>query len=94
MRQYVRAWINEWDLVRLDPAFRPESEAVEIASDYREDADLEIHLTESEDSARRDGRDRERVMAQGVRPRMRPRTLAEVIGQGHLTRDGRRETRT
>ena len=23
MRQYVRAWINEWDLVRLDPAFRP-----------------------------------------------------------------------
>ncbi|MDN5860428.1 MAG: DUF2791 family P-loop domain-containing protein, partial [Pseudonocardia sp.] len=26
MRQYVRAWINEWDLVRLDPAFRPHSE--------------------------------------------------------------------
>ena len=41
MRQYVRAWINEWDLIRLDPAFRPETEAVEIASDYREDSALE-----------------------------------------------------
>ncbi len=41
MRQYVRAWINEWDLVRLDPAFRPQSVAVDIASDYREDSDLE-----------------------------------------------------
>jgi bacteriophage exclusion system BrxC/D-like protein len=40
MRQYVRAWINEWDLTRLDPGFRPESLAVEIASDYREDSDL------------------------------------------------------
>ena len=40
MRQYVRAWINEWDLTRLDPAFRPDSVAVEIASDYREDSDL------------------------------------------------------
>jgi RimJ/RimL family protein N-acetyltransferase len=41
MRQYVRAWINEWDLVRLDPEFRPQTVAVDIASDYREDSDLE-----------------------------------------------------
>lgn len=41
MRQYVRAWINEWDLVRLDPAFWPQTEAVDIASDYREDSALE-----------------------------------------------------
>ena len=41
MRQYVRAWINEWDLIRLDPGFVPETETVEIAMDYREDADLE-----------------------------------------------------
>ncbi|MEP7022406.1 MAG: BREX system ATP-binding domain-containing protein [Actinomycetota bacterium] len=41
MRQYVRAWINEWDLVRLDPAFRPQSMAIDIASDYREDSNLE-----------------------------------------------------
>jgi hypothetical protein len=41
MRQYVRAWINEWDLVRLDPGFRPESVAVDIASDYQEEPALE-----------------------------------------------------
>lgn len=41
MRQYVRAWINAWDLVRLDPSYRPSTEAVELASSYAEDADLE-----------------------------------------------------
>jgi len=41
MRQYVRSWINEWDLVRLDPTFRPDSVAVDITTDYREDTDLE-----------------------------------------------------
>jgi hypothetical protein len=41
MRQYVRSWINEWDLVRLDPTFRPQTEVVTIATDYREDAALE-----------------------------------------------------
>lgn len=47
MRQYVRAWINEWDLLRIDPEFRPQSVAVDIESDYSEDADLE-HGSESE----------------------------------------------
>jgi hypothetical protein len=46
MRQYVRAWINEWDLVRLDPAYRPETEAIDVASDYREDPDLELGETD------------------------------------------------
>jgi hypothetical protein len=41
MRQYVRAWINEWDLVRLYPQYRPETEVVDVPSDYREDPDLE-----------------------------------------------------
>jgi hypothetical protein len=41
MRQYVRAWINEWDLVRLDPAYGPQTEVVDIASDYSEDRALE-----------------------------------------------------
>jgi len=41
MRQYVRAWINEWDLVRLDPETRPETVVVNVRSDYREDADLD-----------------------------------------------------
>jgi hypothetical protein len=41
MRQYVRAWINEWDLVRLDPDAQPETVVVDVSSDYREDADLD-----------------------------------------------------
>lgn len=41
MRQYVRAWINEWDLVRLYPGYQPQTEMVDVASDYREDPDLE-----------------------------------------------------
>lgn len=40
MRQYVRAWINEWDLIRLDPDYSPATEVIEVASDYREDPDL------------------------------------------------------
>lgn len=36
MRQYVRAWINEWDLVRLDPAYAPSTEVLEVISDYSE----------------------------------------------------------
>ena len=49
MRQYVRAWINEWDLVRLDPEFQPQSEAVSITSNYNEDSSLEIYLREPEE---------------------------------------------
>jgi hypothetical protein len=41
MRQYVRAWINAWDLVRLDPGFVPEAEAVELVVGYDEDEALE-----------------------------------------------------
>ena len=41
MRQYVRAWINEWDLIRLDPEFRPESVAADVTSDYSEDETLD-----------------------------------------------------
>ena len=45
MRQYVRAWLNEWDLLRLDPEFTPATEvvgdALTAALGYQEDADLE-----------------------------------------------------
>ncbi len=41
MRQYVRAWINAWDLVRLDPDYAPDTEVVELASSYAEDEALE-----------------------------------------------------
>jgi len=51
MRQYVRAWINEWDLVRLDPEFAPQTQvvggALDAASAYREDPALEAAPTDS-----------------------------------------------
>ena len=40
MRQYVRAWINEWDLVRLDPGYRPITDVLDIPGNYRELAEL------------------------------------------------------
>ena len=40
MRQYVRAWINEWDLIRLDPGYRPVTDVVDVPRDYREVAEL------------------------------------------------------
>ncbi|MBO0832971.1 MAG: DUF2791 family P-loop domain-containing protein, partial [Actinobacteria bacterium] len=57
MRQYVRAWINEWDLVRLDAGYQPDTVATNIASDYREDLDIEGSGPPSEppDKPRRGG---------------------------------------
>jgi len=40
MRQYVRAWINEWDLRRLDPDYVPDIAAAEVVVDLTEDAEL------------------------------------------------------
>ncbi|MBA2558845.1 MAG: DUF2791 family P-loop domain-containing protein [Propionibacteriales bacterium] len=40
MRQYVRAWINEWDLVRLDPDYQPVTDVVDVPGDYRELTEL------------------------------------------------------
>jgi len=41
MRQYVRAWINAWDLVRLDPDHVPDAEVIDVSSRYDEDQALE-----------------------------------------------------
>jgi hypothetical protein len=41
MRQYVRAWISEWDLRRLDPTYLPDITAMALTVDFSEDADLE-----------------------------------------------------
>jgi hypothetical protein len=41
MREHVRAWINEWDLRRLDPTYKPDMEFEQFASDYSEDLELE-----------------------------------------------------
>jgi hypothetical protein len=37
MRQYVRAWINEWDLRRLDPSYQPEIIASGLVVDLRDE---------------------------------------------------------
>lgn len=44
MRQYVRRWINEWDLLRLYPDYRPSVVAERLTIDYAEDPDLEGHV--------------------------------------------------
>jgi hypothetical protein len=41
MRQYVRRWINEWDLLRLYPDYRPAMVAERFEVNYAEDPDLE-----------------------------------------------------
>lgn len=41
MRQYVRAWINEWDLSRLYPDYQPDTTAAIVRLDYSEDVELE-----------------------------------------------------
>lgn len=40
MRQYVRAWINEWDLSYLYPSYKPETMVTEVEIQYSEDRDL------------------------------------------------------
>lgn len=52
MRQYVRAWISEWDLSRLDPTFVPETEAAAVSPTISDEeieleSGSEIELTES-----------------------------------------------
>jgi len=41
MRQYVRAWINEWDLRRLDPTYLSDIAATEVVIDLTEDTETE-----------------------------------------------------
>ena len=50
MRQYVRAWINEWDLRRLDPRYRPDIAIEDVHFDYSEDRDLEKTIENGDDS--------------------------------------------
>lgn len=51
MREYVRAWINEWDLRRMYPEYRPEIEISGLTFDYGEDADLGRQAGDSESPA-------------------------------------------
>lgn len=43
MRQYVRAWINEWDLRRLDPTYVPRTAVDDLRPDLSEDPYLQIN---------------------------------------------------
>ena len=52
MRQYVRAWISEWDLSRLDPAYVPDIAATALTVDFSEDADLDSGPAEDDGRAR------------------------------------------
>jgi len=40
MCHYVRAWINEWDLVRLDPTYQPITDVVDVPGNYGELTEL------------------------------------------------------
>ncbi|MHB8090924.1 MAG: BREX system ATP-binding domain-containing protein [Syntrophales bacterium] len=42
MRQYIRGWITEWDLKRLDKEYKPEIEVGIVEQDYSEDKNLEV----------------------------------------------------
>jgi P-loop Domain of unknown function (DUF2791) len=41
MRQYVRRWITQWDLMRLDPEYRPDIETHDFRPNLEEQPDLE-----------------------------------------------------
>ena len=60
MREYVRSWIAEWDLIRLYPGFDPEVQVEEVVLSYAEEPELETPPEEAVDEApdeRRDGKD-------------------------------------
>lgn len=48
MRQYVRGWITEWDLKRLDSGYTPEIEVTKLEQDYTEDKNLEVETEGNE----------------------------------------------
>ncbi len=50
MRQYVKGWITEWDLKRLDPGYIPEIEVRGLEPNYTEDKNLEVETEGGPDS--------------------------------------------
>jgi len=51
MRQYVKGWITEWDLKRLDKTYKPDIEVEQIKQDYTEDKELEVETEETSDNS-------------------------------------------
>lgn len=46
MREYVKGWITEWDLKRLDPEGHVDIEITEMKQDYTEDPNLNVSSEE------------------------------------------------
>ena len=40
--EHVKRWLNEWDLKRLYPDYKPEIEVTELRQDYSERPELEV----------------------------------------------------
>lgn len=49
MRQYVRRWITHWDLMRLDPEYRPDIETRDYQPNLEEQPDLERSAEPTQD---------------------------------------------
>ena len=49
MRQYVRQWITQWDLTRLDPKYQPDIQTENYTPDLAERPDLERSVEPDED---------------------------------------------
>lgn len=50
MRQYVKGWITEWDLKRLDSGYIPKIEVGGLEPNYTEDKNLEVETEGGSDS--------------------------------------------
>jgi len=48
MRQYIKTWITEWDLKRLDKDYQPEIEVEPLERDYSEDRNLVVETEEDD----------------------------------------------
>jgi hypothetical protein len=46
MREYVKRWITEWDLTRLDPTYTVDLQSTTLEQSYNEDATLEASAEE------------------------------------------------
>jgi hypothetical protein len=51
IRQYVRRWINEWDLARLYPEYAPDTVVADLPVDYSERPELEAAEEGSSDDS-------------------------------------------
>ncbi len=47
IRQHIKRWINEWDLKRLYPEYKPDIEVTELRQDYSERPDLKAPTSDN-----------------------------------------------